>query len=199
MSAPRKGLLIVISGPSGVGKDTLIKRLLELDRNLRYSVSCTTRTPRKGEIDGVHYTFLDRPRFQKLIDEGAFLEYANYDGNLYGTLSERVERVRADGHDIVLKIEVQGAEQVRERAADGTFVFVVAPSTKELERRQELRNSESSTGMASRREIAEREMTYASHYDHVVVNDELERAVAEILAVIQQARMARDTPREGQT
>ncbi len=196
MSAPRKGLLIVISGPSGVGKDTLIKRLLELDRNLRYSVSCTTRTPRKGEIDGVHYTFLDRPHFQKLIDEGAFLEYANYDGNLYGTLSERVQRVRAAGHDIVLKIEVQGAEQVRERAADGTFIFVVAPSTKELERRQELRNSESSTGMASRREIAEREMTYASHYDHVVVNDELERAVAEILAVVQQAR---EQARESQT
>jgi guanylate kinase len=199
MTAGRKGLLIVISGPSGVGKDTLIKRLLELDRNLRYSVSCTTRTPRKGEIDGVHYTFLDRPRFQKLIDEGAFLEYASYDGNLYGTLSERVERVRAEGRDIVLKIEVQGAEQVRERAADGLFIFVVPPSTKELERRQELRNSESPTGLASRREIAEREMTYASHYDHIVVNDELERAVAEILAIIQQARSSQDTSLERQT
>lgn len=199
MTAGRKGLLIVISGPSGVGKDTLIKRLLELDRNLRYSVSCTTRTPRPGEIDGVHYTFLDRPSFQKLIDQGAFLEYASYDGNLYGTLSERVERARADGHDIVLKIEVQGAEQVRERAADGVFIFVVPPSTRELERRQVLRNSESSSDMASRREIAEREMTYASRYDHVVVNDELERAVAEILAIIQQARDSEQGARKGQT
>jgi guanylate kinase len=199
VSAERRGLLIVISGPSGVGKDTLIRRLLELDRNLRYSVSCTTRRPRPGEIDGVHYTFLDRPSFQKLIDQGAFLEYATYDGNLYGTLSERVERARADGHDIVLKIEVQGAEQVRERVADGVFIFVVPPSTSELERRQELRNSESSSGMASRREIAEREMTYASHYDHVVVNDELERAVADILAIIQQARDSGQGARKGQT
>jgi guanylate kinase len=196
MTAGRRGLMIVISGPSGVGKDTLIKRLLELDRNLRYSVSCTTRNPRPGEIDGVHYTFLDRPSFQKLIDQGAFLEYATYDGNLYGTLSDRVERARVEGHDVVLKIEVQGAEQARERAADGLFIFVVPPSTSELERRQLLRNSESASGMASRREIAEREMTYASHYDHVVVNDELERAVAEILAIIEQARDSDAAPKD---
>jgi guanylate kinase len=188
----KRGLLIVISGPSGVGKDTLIKRLLELDRNLRYSVSCTTRPPRAGEVDGVSYTFISRERFQQLIEEGAFLEYATYDGNLYGTLRERVERARDSGHDIVLKIEVQGAEQVRAKAPGGVFIFVVPPSTRELERRQELRNSETSQDMASRRKIAEREMTYASRYDHVVVNDELERAVAEVLAIINEAR-ARQT------
>jgi guanylate kinase len=186
--AKKHGLLIVISGPSGVGKDTLIKRLLELDRNLRYSVSCTTRPPRPNEVDGVNYTFVSRERFQQLVDEGAFLEYATYDGNLYGTLIERVERARDAGHDIVLKIEVQGAEQVREKAPDAVFIFVVPPSTLELERRQELRNSESSQTMASRRKIAEREMTYVSRYDHVVVNDELERAVAEVLAIIQDSR-----------
>ena len=188
MNDPKRGLLIVISGPSGVGKDTLIKRLLELDGNLRYSVSCTTRSPREGEIDGVHYTFVDRSRFQQLVEQGAFLEHATYDGNLYGTLTDRVERARDDGRDIVLKIEVKGAEQVRERVPDGLFIFVVAPSLQELERRQEKRASESSTGMASRREIARREMKYASHYDHVVVNDELERAVAEILAIVNQER-----------
>lgn len=188
----KHGLLIVISGPSGVGKDTLIKRLLALDRNLRYSVSCTTRPPRPGEVDGVNYTFVSLERFQQLIDERAFLEHATYDGNLYGTLIERVDRARDAGHDIVLKIEVQGAEQVRERAPEAVFIFVVPPSIKELERRQELRNSESSQNMASRRKIAEREITYASHYDHVVVNDELERAVAEVLAIIQEAR-ARQT------
>jgi guanylate kinase len=190
--AKKHGLLIVISGPSGVGKDTLIKRLLELDRNLRYSVSCTTRPPRPNEVDGVNYTFVSRERFQQLVDEGAFLEYATYDGNLYGTLIERVERARDAGHDIVLKIEVQGAEQVRDKAPDAVFIFVVPPSTLELERRQELRNSESSQAMASRRRIAEREMTYVSRYDHVVVNDELERAVAEVLAMIQDSR-ARQT------
>jgi guanylate kinase len=172
----KRGLLIVISGPSGVGKDTLIKRLLELDRNLRYSVSCTTRAPRPNEVDGVDYTFVSRERFQQLIDEGAFLEYATYNGNLYGTLAERVEQARAAGHDIVLKIEVQGAEQVRLRVPDAVFIFVVPPSTNELVRRQEVRNSETSQEMASRRKIAETEMTYASRFDHVVVNDELERA-----------------------
>ena len=184
----KRGLLIVISGPSGVGKDTLIKRLLELDRNLRYSVSCTTRPPRPGEVDGVDYTFVSRERFQQLIDEGAFLEYATYNGNLYGTLAERVERARADGHDIVLKIEVQGAEQVRKRVPDAVFIFVAPPSTQELARRQEARNSESSEDMALRRKIAAQEMELAKHYDHVVVNDELERAVAEVLAIIRNAR-----------
>jgi len=186
--AKSRGLLIVISGPSGVGKDTLIRRLLELDKNLRYSVSCTTRPPRPGEVDGVNYTFVTHEKFHQLIDQGAFLEYATYDGNLYGTVIERVERAREAGYDIVLKIEVQGAEQVRANVPDALFIFVVPPSTRELERRQEMRNSESAQDMASRRKIAEREMTYISRYDHVVVNDELERAVAEVLAIIREAR-----------
>ena len=184
----KRGLLIVISGPSGVGKDTLIKRLLELDRNLRYSVSCTTRQPRPGEVDGVDYTFVSRERFQQLIDEGAFLEYTTYNGNLYGTLAERVERARADGHDIVLKIEVQGAEQVRKRAPDAILVFVAPPSVDELVRRQMKRNTETTQDMTARREIATREMKYSSRYDHVVVNDELEHAVAQMLLIIQKAR-----------
>ncbi|HEX9475583.1 MAG TPA: guanylate kinase [Candidatus Dormibacteraeota bacterium] len=183
-----QGLLIVISGPSGVGKDTVIKRLLELDHNLRYSVSCTTRPPRPNEVDGVDYTFVTREQFQALIDKGAFLEYATYNGNLYGTLADRVERARADGHDIVLKIEVQGAEQVRQRVRDAIFIFVAPPSVDELVRRQVKRNTESSQDMTARRQIATKEMKYSTRYDHVVVNDELERAVAQILAIIQKAR-----------
>ncbi len=184
----KRGLLIVISGPSGVGKDTLIKRLLELHQNLRYSVSCTTRAPRPGEVDGVDYSFVSRERFQQLIDEGAFLEHATYNGNLYGTLIERVEREREAGHDVVLKIEVQGAEQVRAKVPDGVFIFIAPPSVDELVRRQVKRNTETSQDMEARRLIATREMEYASRYDHVVVNDELGRAVAEILAIIQKAR-----------
>jgi len=183
-----QGLLIVISGPSGVGKDTVIKRLLELDHNLRYSVSCTTRPPRPNEVDGVDYTFVTREQFQALIDKGAFLEYATYNGNLYGTLADRVERARADGHDIVLKIEVQGAEQVRQRVRDAIFIFVAPPSVDELVRRQVKRNTETSQDMTARRQIATKEMKYSTRYDHVVVNDELERAVAQILAIIQKAR-----------
>jgi guanylate kinase len=184
----KRGLLIVISGPSGVGKDTLIKSLLEHDRNLRYSVSCTTRSPRPGEVDGVDYSFVTRERFQQMIDEGAFLEHATYNGNLYGTLTERVERERDAGHDVVLKIEVNGAEQVRAKAPHAVFIFVAPPSVDELVRRQVKRNTESTQDMTARREIATREMDYASRYDHVVVNDELEHAVAEILAIIKQAR-----------
>jgi guanylate kinase len=196
-----RGLLIVISGPSGVGKDTLIKRMLELNKNLRYSVSCTTRAPRPGEADGVDYSFVSRERFQQLIDEGAFLEHATYNGNLYGTLTERVARERHAGHDVVLKIEVQGAEQVRAKAPDGVFIFVVPPSVDELVRRQVKRNTETSQDMTARRLIATREMDYATRYDHVVVNDELERTVAEVLAIIRSARERdiQDRARSSQT
>jgi guanylate kinase len=187
----RRGLLIVISGPSGVGKDTLLRGLLELDPNLRYSVSYTTRAPRPGEVDGTNYSFVSRGQFEKLIEQGEFLEHATYDGNLYGTSAARVEEARAGGHDIILKIEVQGAEQVREKVPDALFIFVAPPSTQELVRRQEGRNSESQEDMASRRKIAAKEMTYASHYDHVVVNDDLEQAVAEVLAIIRAERPRR--------
>jgi guanylate kinase len=184
----RRGLLIVISGPSGVGKDTLIRRLLELDRRLVYSVSGTTRKPRPGEKPDENYTFLTREQFEDLVREGAFLEHANYNGNLYGTFRDRVERARAGGRDVVLKIDVQGAEQVRRLMPDPLFIFVVAPSQEELEHRQEQRGSESPEDLASRREIAKREMEYAKEYEHVVTNDDVERSVGEIRMIIEAAR-----------
>ena len=184
----KRGLLIVISGPSGVGKDTLIRRLLELDHNLVYSVSGTTRKPRPGEIPDKNYTFLTREQFEELMKQGAFLEHATYNGNLYGTFRDRVERARNEGRDIVLKIEVQGAEQVREKMPDGVFIFLAPPSVDELVRRQIKRNTESVEDMESRRLIATREMEYASRYDHVVVNDDVERAVREVLDLIRDAR-----------
>ena len=184
----RRGLLIVISGPSGVGKDTLIEHLLKLDSNLRYSISYTTRPPRPGEVDGVNYRFVSREQFEKLLEQGALLEHASYNGNLYGTPAAPVQEARAAGHDIVLKIEVQGARQVREQVGDGLFIFLAPPSTQELVRRQEMRKSESRKDMRERLRIADEEMTYAADYDYVVVNDELERAVREVLAIIRKAR-----------
>ena len=184
----RRGLLIVISGPSGVGKDTLIKRLLELDPNLVYSVSGTTREPRPGEKPDANYTFLTRDGFEELVRKGAFLEHATYNGHLYGTFRDRVERARSEGHDVVLKIDVQGAEQVRRLVPDAISIFVVAPSEHELQERQERRGSESAEDLASRREIARREMKYAAEYEHVVTNDDIERAVGEILGIIDAAR-----------
>jgi guanylate kinase len=185
---PRRGLLIVVSGPSGVGKDTLIENLLKLDPNLRYSVSYTTRSPRPDEVDGVNYRFVRRERFERLIEQGALLEHATYNGNLYGTPAAPVQEARGGGFDIVLKIEVQGARQVRHLAGDGLFIFLAPPSTEELVRRQEVRWSESRKDMAERLKIADKEMTFASDYDFVVVNDDLDRAVAEVLAIIRKAR-----------
>ena len=184
----KRGLLIVISGPSGVGKDTLIRRLLQLDKRLMYSVSGTTRRPRPDERPDENYTFLTRQEFEELVRQGAFLEHATYNGNLYGTFRDRVERARDEGRDVLLKIDVQGAEQVRKLVPDAVFIFVVAPSQKELEHRQEVRGSESPEDLASRRKIAEREMRYAAQYEHVVTNDDVERAVNEIRQIIDDAR-----------
>ena len=184
----KRGLLIVISGPSGVGKDTVIRRLLELDSNLKYSVSGTTRKPRPGETPDENYTFLTREEFEDLVAKGAFLEHASYNGNMYGTFRDRVERTRDAGRDMVLKIDVQGAEQVRKLLPDAILIFVVAPSEEELKHRQERRGSESAQDLASRRKIAEKEMTYASHYDHVVTNDDVDRAAGEVLDLIRRAR-----------
>jgi len=181
-------LLIVISGPSGVGKDAVIKRLLELDPNLRYSVSYTTRAPRPGEVDGVNYHFVSRDEFEKLIREGAFLEYATYGGNLYGTPKAQLDEGRGDGHDVVLKIDVQGAEQVRKRAPDALRIFLAPPSMEELLRRRTERHSESARDQIARQMIAKDEMALAPHFDHVVVNDDLERAVQEVLAIVRMAR-----------
>ncbi len=183
-----RGLLIVISGPSGVGKDTLIARLLELDRNLVYSVSGTTRAPRPGERPDANYTFLTREQFEDLAGKGAFLEHATYNGQLYGTFRDRVDRMRDQGLDVVLKIDVQGAEQVKRLVPEAISIFVVAPSEQELERRRVARGSDTAQDMAARRKIAERELTYAGRYDHIVTNDDVERAAAEILDLIRRAR-----------
>jgi guanylate kinase len=185
----KRGLLVVISGPSGVGKDTLIERLRERDPSLRYSISYTTRKPRLGEADGVNYFFVSRQQFEELIAQGFFLEYAIYNGNYYGTPAAAVEEARAAGHDILLKIEVRGAAQVRKRAADALFIFIAPPSKEELVRRQELREGAApDEDMVERLKIAETEMKHASEYNHVVINDELERAVAEVLEIIRRAR-----------
>ncbi len=184
----RRGLVFVLSGPSGVGKDAVIDKLVEADPNLERSVSYTTRRPRPGEQDGEDYSFVSREEFERLIDQGEFLEHASYDGNLYGTSARRVEQLRDAGHDVILKIDVKGAEQVRKRLDAATFIFLEPPTMEELVRRSALRRTESAEDRSARQMIAEKEMTYASHYDRVVVNDDLDRAVAEVLDIIHGVR-----------
>jgi guanylate kinase len=183
-----RGLLIVISGPSGVGKDTLIQRLLKRDRNLGKSVSFTTRPPRPGEIPGVDYVFTTRPEFELARSEGKLLESAEYDGHLYATSAPMVEQLRSAGRDTILKIDVQGAEQVRKLVSDALFIFIAPPSMDELGLRLKKRKTESEKDLAARRDIAKTEMSYRPSYDYVVVNDDVDRAADEVLRIIGEAR-----------
>ncbi|MGH7922826.1 MAG: guanylate kinase [Candidatus Dormibacteraceae bacterium] len=186
-----RGLLIVISGPGGVGKDTLIERLRERNPALRYSVSYTTRPRRPYEVHDEHYTFVAPEEFQRLVDRGDLLEHAVVGGHLYGTSAARVAELQAAGHDVILKIDVQGADQVRARRPDGVFVFLAPPSMDELFRRRVERGTETPEVLQARQRLAVWEMTFAGHYDHVVVNDDLERAVREVEALLEGERAGR--------
>ena len=188
------GLVVVISGPGGVGKDTLIQKLLERDPRLRYSVSYTTRPRRDYEVDGEHYSFVDEAAFRRLVDEGELLEHATINGYLYGTSGGRLDAARADGHDVIVKIDVHGAEQMRQRRPDAVYIFISPPSMEELLRRRIERGVESETEIGARQRLAEVEMAFADRYDHVVVNDDAERAVAEIEGILQAKRRRRGEP-----
>ncbi len=184
-------MLIVISGPGGVGKDTLIAKLKSLDPRLCYSVSYTTRPCRAYEVDGEHYTFVDPDHFSRLVDQGELLEHAVVNGYEYGTSATRVATALAEDRDVILEIDVQGAEQVRQKRPDAVYLFISPPSMKELMRRRRGRASEPETVIEARQRLAEKEMGYAKRYDQVVVNDDAERAVSEIAAIIEQERRSR--------
>jgi guanylate kinase len=186
-----RGLLIVISGPGGVGKDTLIQMLRARNPHLCYSVSYTTRPVRPNEVPGEHYTFVDVPAFHQLAESGELLEHAVVNGHLYGTSSRRVAEIQETGCDLILKIDVQGAEQVRQKRPDGVYVFIAPPDMEELLRRRAVRGAESAEEMQARQELSEVEMSYAGSYDHIVVNDDAERAVSEIEAILEQERRKR--------
>jgi guanylate kinase len=185
------GRLIVLSGPSGVGKDTVLHALFEHDPRLRYSISYTTRPPRPGEVDGVAYTFVDESTFRRLDEAGEFLETAVVHGNRYGTSRRRVEAMLARGDRVVLKIDVQGAAAVRERLPDALFIFLLPPSLDVLRQRLRDRGTDDDAALARRDADAAREMAEASRYDHLVVNDSVERAAREILDIVESSCGAR--------
>ena len=181
----QRGLLIVLSGPSGVGKGTVRKELFsQPDTNYEYSISMTTRLPREGEVDEVDYFFKTRSEFEELIEEGQLLEYAEFVGNYYGTPLEYVNKMRDAGRDVFLEIEVQGAAQVREKVPDGLFIFLAPPSLPELEERLIGRGTESNEVIASRLLAARQELEMMTLYDYVVENDEVENACDRINAII---------------
>ena len=172
----RRGRLVVVSGPSGAGKSTLIRASLEAVPELAYSVSATTRKPREGEVDGRDYIFLSREEFEKWIDEGRFLEWAEYSGNLYGTPEQKVEEYLESGRSVILEIELQGAREVREKRPDAVMVFVRAPSLEETRKRLEGRATEDDKALETRMMTALKEVEARSEFDYEVVNAEREKA-----------------------
>ncbi|MFK2824941.1 guanylate kinase [Bacillus sp. B190/17] len=180
-----KGLLIVLSGPSGVGKGTVRKEVFsQPDVSFEYSISMTTRAPRAGEVDGVDYFFKSREEFEGLIAEGKLLEYAEFVGNYYGTPVDYVRETLDNGRDIFLEIEVQGAQQVREKFPEGLFIFLAPPSLSELHSRIITRGTESDEVIQGRMDKARKEIEMMNLYDYVVENDKVEKACARIQSII---------------
>ncbi|MFS1518319.1 guanylate kinase [Bacillus sp. SM2101] len=188
-----RGLLIVLSGPSGVGKGTVRKALFsQSDIKLHYSISMTTRKPREGEVDGVDYFFKSREEFESLIAQSKLLEWAEFVGNYYGTPVDYVEKTLQEGKDVFLEIEVQGAMQVRKAFPEGLFIFLMPPSLTELENRITTRGTESNEVINNRMNAARQEIEMMNAYDYVVENDEVELACERIKAIVTAEHCRRD-------
>jgi len=179
-----RGLLLVVSGPSGAGKGTICRAMLEHRPSIRLSVSATTRKPREGEVEGLSYFFLSEDTFRGMIDRKEFIEWACFCGNYYGTPRATVEEQLAAGHDVILEIDVQGAMQVKSKFPEAVFVFVLPPSYEELEKRIVGRGTESPEVIHERLETAKREYTHIEKYNYILLNDYIDGAVERFSAII---------------
>ncbi len=185
----RKGCLIVVSGPSGAGKGTVCSAFLREHKDVAYSVSATTRAPRDGEEDGVNYYFLAREEFERMIDRGELLEWAEVYGNYYGTPLKKIEERLARGEDILLEIDTQGALNVQKKFPDGVYVFILPPSLEELDRRLRSRGTDSEEAVSRRLAAAAGEIAVAKEYAYVIVNDKVETAVRTLSAIVAAERV----------
>ncbi|MBQ7938013.1 MAG: guanylate kinase [Oscillospiraceae bacterium] len=193
----KRGVLTVISGPSGVGKGTIINRLFELDENLYFSVSATTRKPRAGEIDGVHYSFKTKEEFENDIESGEMLEHASFSGNYYGTPKSAVEEKLSQGKDVVLDIEIQGARNVKKLMPEATLIYILPPSIDELKKRLIGRNTEDKESISRRLHTAYTELHEAPElYDYFIVNDMVDEAAMKIKNIIEGKHYGRTAMQE---
>ncbi len=188
----KQGMLIVLSGPSGCGKGTVIREFLKKNPNTWLSVSCTSRAKREGDIEGVSYFFLEKEEFEQKIKEGAFLEYAEYAGNYYGTPKAPIKEKLDQGIDVLLEIEIQGALKIKELLPETVFIFIMPPSMKELKKRLEGRNTESKEKIDKRFQRAYLEINEVSKYNYVIVNDEVDIAAQKMSAILTAERLRVD-------
>ena len=180
----RQGIIFIISAPSGAGKTTLCKEVVDIFQNLRHSVSYTTRAPRPGEVHGRDYIFVSPSEFEKMITAGEFAEWAEVHGNHYGTAIKSLDEYRTKGIDVILDIDCQGARQLKERYGDGVFIFILPPSFHELRRRLDSRNSDSDEVKERRIRNASDEIKELGWYDYIIVNDLFSKAVEELKSVL---------------
>lgn len=189
---PNRGILFVLSGPSGVGKGTVRKCLFEQNPKLKYSISVTTRQKRPGEKDGVDYFYKTKEQFEQLIEQNQLIEYAQYVDNYYGTPREYVEKMLDKGYDVFLEIEVEGALQVKESFSEGVFIFLYPPSFADLKKRITKRGTESAELVNYRLNKAAKEMTMMDYYDYIVINDQVDQAVEKIQAIVTSEKCRRE-------
>ena len=183
-----KGILLVLSGPSGAGKGTICKQLLSVCTNLRYSVSATTREPRNGEVDGVNYHFISKEAFKEMIEANELLEYAEVYNNFYGTPSKYVSELLDKNFDVILEIDPQGAKQIKEKFPEAVFVFILPPSLTELSDRIYKRGTDSEQVIRLRLSQAVSELNCATEYDYIVLNDHVQTAATKITSILQAER-----------
>ena len=191
MSPNHRPVIYIISAPSGSGKSTLVNELLKLVPNLEFSISYTTRAPRGSEQNGKQYHFVSREQFDEMIRAGEFLEYANFDGNCYGTARRFLQEAGKKGHDLLLDIDVQGAEQIKQKLTGGVSIFVLPPDRKTLEWRLRKRSEDAEEVIARRLLTATREIGNYDKYDYILINDDLEESIESLQSIVQSERLLR--------